>query len=56
MDMRNPRILAAELRARAAGATGDQRAELLFLAAEYLQLAETSEQAEPIPLHVFLPK
>lgn len=56
MDVHNPRILAAELRARAASATEDERAELLFLAAEYLQMAEAFEQAEAIPLNVLLPK
>lgn len=56
MDVHNPRILAAELRARAAGASEDERADLLFLAAEYARMAEASERGEVVPLDVFLPK
>lgn len=53
MVSQDPRILAAELRSRARQATPEERAELLFLAAEYERLAMGPE---PGPLRVFLPK
>ncbi|MBE1529288.1 hypothetical protein GGC65_003744 [Sphingopyxis sp. OAS728] len=39
--MRNPKALAAELRLRALDAEPQEQAELLFLAAEYENLADT---------------
>jgi hypothetical protein len=57
MDVRDPRILAAELRARAATTTGEACADLLFLAAEYDRMAEAPAlAAQREPLKVFLPK
>jgi hypothetical protein len=41
MVMRNPKALAAELRLRARDAEPQEQAELLFLAAEYEDLADT---------------
>lgn len=40
--MQDPRALAAELRIRAIEADDDQRADLLFLAAEYERIADAS--------------
>jgi hypothetical protein len=40
MDVQDPRALAAELRIRAIEAEDDQRADLLFLAAEYERMAD----------------
>jgi hypothetical protein len=47
MDLQNPEALAAELRARALCATGEERADLLFLAAEYERLATTPDAGVP---------
>lgn len=53
MDLQNPLLLAAELRARALSATAEEGADLLFLAAEYERLAQALMQA---PVAVLLPK
>lgn len=54
MDLTSPLALAAELRARARCATPEERADLLFLAAEYERLGESDPAAAPDP--VVLPK
>ncbi len=57
MDLHNPLALAAELRARALVATDEERADLLFLAAEYDRMAaEPGGGTQQLPLKVFLPK
>lgn len=57
MDLQNPLALAAELRSRALSATAGERADLLFLAAEYERLAAEGEPgAGPGSVAVFLPK
>jgi hypothetical protein len=57
MDLHNPLTLAAELRARALGATDEERADLLFLAAEYERLAAAADAGTRRgPLNVSLPK
>ena len=40
MDLKDPLALATELRIRAADAQAEQRADLLFLAAEYERMAD----------------
>lgn len=40
MDLKDPLALATELRIRAADAEAEQRADLLFLAAEYERMAD----------------
>jgi len=51
------RELAIQLRARATSATGEEREELLYLAAEYDALAELSFSLDPAaPFAVMLPK
>ena len=40
MDLKDPLALATELRSRAADAPAEQRADLLFLAAEYERMAD----------------
>jgi hypothetical protein len=42
MEMCNPKVLAAELRLRALEADPQERADLLFLAAEYDNMADTA--------------
>ncbi len=56
MDPRDPLVLAAELRACAESASDEDRADLLFLAAEYERLAESDDEDMGGPLHVSLPK
>ncbi|WP_171982402.1 hypothetical protein [Sphingomonas sp. LM7] len=53
MDLQNPLSLAAELRIRALCATAEERADLLFLAAEYERLAAALQHG---PVQVLLPK
>lgn len=55
--MCNPKALAAELRLRALDADPKERADLLFLAAEYEKMAETAAfGGRPDWLGVPLPK
>jgi len=57
MHQQDPLALAAELRARALSATAEDRADLLFLAMEYEQLAETIDAVpQRGAVKVFLPK
>jgi len=57
MHQQDPLALAAELRARALSAAAGDRADLLFLATEYEQLAETLDAVEQRGgVKVFLPK
>jgi hypothetical protein len=56
-NQQDPMSLAAELRARALSAAAEDRADLLFLAAEYEALARTPDPAVvQDPVKVFLPK
>jgi hypothetical protein len=57
MEMPNPRALAAELRLRALDADPQERADLLFLAAEYENMADIAGfGGRPDWLGVPLPK
>jgi len=57
MELETPQTLAAELRARALSATGEERFDLLFLATEYERLGNAlSCDIAPRPIQVYLPK
>jgi hypothetical protein len=53
MNLDNPHLLAAELRARACLLDGEEQADLLFLADEYDRMGDTIGQS---PVKVCLPK